>query len=442
MITTLFVAASLLVADPSSAGTRLIYEGTFAATREDSDAATKKFTLDVVVLEAAESKIEAAWVFEESRSASSWTDHFGIWRFDPSNRDVQTTGPALLIEHAEGRTSVDLPPFFFKYTKDLILKDVSWTEGRFHYRVAGQEMRAGRECWVTEVQSPYGHKRTLWIEQKSPLVVAVSETVFLGQGREHKLTLELAKTATLGKDELAATSEALDVWTQLREQLGRKPRSEKSELSAEQIATLKAELPKTIEAAGSGLFAGIAQAAQKDAQAQRGRAGAVAAMRDEIVGKPFGDFKLPDASGKAYSQEDIEGKVIVLHVWEYRDAPLEEPYGQVGYLDFLTRKRADVKVIGLHVDPRLEEEEGRRASIAGVRRLKAFMNLSYPVLLDDGSLLKRLGDPRQAGGSLPLFVVIGKDGKVVEYHAGLYEVKANEGLAELDAVVAKALDAK
>ena len=67
------------------------------------------------------------------------------------------------------------------------------------------------------------------------------------------------------------------------------------------------------------------------------------------------------------------------------------------------------------------------------------MNLSYPILLDDGSLLKRLGDPRQANGKLPLFVVIGKDGKLAEYHAGLYDVKTNEGLAELDAVVGKAL---
>ena len=46
--------------------------------------------------------------------------------------------------------------------------------------------------------------------------------------------------------------------------------------------------------------------------------------------------------------------------------------------------------------------------------------------------MKRLGDPRQGGGKLPLFVVIGKDGKIAEYHAGMYDVKTNEGLAELD----------
>jgi hypothetical protein len=54
---------------------------------------------------------------------------------------------------------------------------------------------------------------------------------------------------------------------------------------------------------------------------------------------------------------------------------------------------------------------------------------------DDGALLKRLGDPRVAGGKLPLFVVVGKDGRVADYHAGLYDVKATEGLEELERIV-------
>ena len=92
-------------------------------------------------------------------------------------------------------------------------------------------------------------------------------------------------------------------------------------------------------------------------------------------------------------------------------------------------------MIGVHVDPRLADEATSRASLAGAKKLKAFMNLSYPIAYDDGSLLKRLGDPRIAGGKLPLFVVVGKDGKVAAYNAGLYDVKATEGLAELERVV-------
>jgi hypothetical protein len=128
----------------------------------------------------------------------------------------------------------------------------------------------------------------------------------------------------------------------------------------------------------------------------------------------------------------------------YRDTPLEEPYGQVGYLDFLLRKRSDkgVQVLGVLVDDKIVDDGARRTAASSARKLKAFMNLSYGILMDDGTVLKQLGDPRPAGSKLPLFVVIGRDGKVVEYHAGLYDVKPEQGLAELDAVVSKAAASK
>ena len=38
---------------------------------------------------------------------------------------------------------------------------------------------------------------------------------------------------------------------------------------------------------------------------------------------------------------------------------------------------------------------------AGIRKLKAFMNLSYPLLLDSGSLIRQFGDPRTSGAGNP-----------------------------------------
>ena len=77
-----------------------------------------------------------------------------------------------------------------------------------------------------------------------------------------------------------------------------------------------------------------------------------------------------------------------------------------------------------------------------VRKLKAFMTLSYPVLLDSGALAKQFGDPRIVGASLPLFVVIGPEAKIVHYHVGPYDVHQDQGLKQLDEVVAKALETK
>lgn len=68
------------------------------------------------------------------------------------------------------------------------------------------------------------------------------------------------------------------------------------------------------------------------------------------------------------------------------------------------------------------------------------MNLSYPLVLDSGVLLKQFGDPRPLGASLPLFVVVGPQGKILHYHVGTYEVHQDQGLKELDQVIGRALE--
>jgi hypothetical protein len=98
-----------------------------------------------------------------------------------------------------------------------------------------------------------------------------------------------------------------------------------------------------------------------------------------------------------------------------------------------------VKVYGVAVDGRLADPAERGQALRGIRKLKAFMNLSYPILLDSGGLIRNFGDPRPAGAELPLFIVIGPDGRIAHYHAGTYTVDRNEGLRELSTAVTKAL---
>ncbi|HRX78715.1 MAG TPA: redoxin domain-containing protein, partial [Pirellulaceae bacterium] len=140
-----------------------------------------------------------------------------------------------------------------------------------------------------------------------------------------------------------------------------------------------------------------------------------------------------------WSQTD--GKVTVLHFWEYRDTPLEEPYGQIAYLDFLFRNRPaeDVVVLGVCANQRLQDPETELKAILSAKKLVAFMNLSYPILADHAGGVRQFGDPRATGAKLPLFVVIGKDGKIVHYHVGTYEVNRDRGLEELEAIVKKAV---
>jgi hypothetical protein len=74
-----------------------------------------------------------------------------------------------------------------------------------------------------------------------------------------------------------------------------------------------------------------------------------------------------------------------------------------------------------------------------MKKLQEFMNLTYDVAVDDGSLLAQFGDPRALGSPLPLWVVIGHDGKVSHYHIGFYNITPDDGLKELDQAVIDAL---
>jgi len=440
-----FLAAVLIAAPPT--GTQLAYQGTLTPVKEDGNPEVKKFAIAYVALAGAPAGGELGWVLSETgRGGWLWLDHFGVVGSGDEMAEGSVT-PALLYLREDGKSIVPLVGPVFTPGPDELARGAAWSARGLDYRVLRETTKGERACWEIEARTAYGHKRTLSVDKDSLVVVALRETVFMGQGQEHRLQLDLTESKTLSEAELRQNAAALDAWSKLREQLGWKSRNLRTELNDQQIATLKAELPKLLGGRGAatgrgfGALDSIAVAAESDAQGQKNRAGAIAALRERAIGQPLGEFKLPELSGKTVVPADLAGKVVVLHFWEYRDTPLEEPYGQTGYLDYLIRRRANasVAIYGVQIEEQLADEQLRRAAASSARKLKAFMNLSYPIVHDDGSLLKRLGDPRQAGGKLPLFVVIGKDGKVAEYHAGMYEVKNNEGLAELDASVGKAL---
>ena len=443
------LSAQLLSADDSlPLGTQLVYRGSMVPVKDDGIPTKKEFELTLVVSDSAADDRPAArgqtllWTLAESgRGSWLWLDHFGAWEVSARTRDDGQSGPALLYVREQGTSVIPLPGLLFAREGE-IARGATWTEGRLEYRVGGAKEIADRKCWEIDVRSPIGHKRTLLVDQNSPLVVAIRETVFIGQGEQHAVALELAEARSLDAAALKSAEAAFAAAIKLRAAVGHKPRSDRSELSNEQLVAIRKELPALAKDAAKTPLETVLAAAQKDLQAQRGRSAAAAALREEIVGKEVGKFALADLAGKSVTHDALADKVTVLHFWPYRDTPLEEPYGQVGYLDFLLRKRAKdpVQIIGVAVDERVADETQRRSVAAAARKFRDFMNLGYPIVLDDGAFLKRFGDPRNAGGKLPVFVVIGKDGKVAEYRAGLYDVTPQEGLAELDKVIGKLLE--
>ena len=439
------VAAQEIAAPAALSGMVLQYQGTMTPARGD-DQRRKQFELSVLVSNASAEGATLYWTLaEQGPGGWSWPDRFGRVELDATWRAAGAGGPVLLYDRGDGKSQVPviLPLATAGVPGQFALgKDAAWEVGKLEHRVVGSEKRGDRQTWRVEARNSYGVKRTLWVDSASPIVAQVRERVVIGQGQEHDLRVELASIRKLEPTELAAAKDGFERLVALRTQLGQEPLDEDVHWNDKQLATLKAEQAAIEKLADAPLIGTLAKAVAQDAKSQRGRAGAIASLREKAIGNALpAEFRLEGIGGATFQRDQAKGKVTILHFWEYRDVPLEEPYGQAGFLDFLNRQRrkAGVEVYGVVVHESAETDTtAKRRSAQAAGRFKAFMNLSYPLLQDDGTVLRMLGDPRVTGEKLPLWVVIGPTGEVLEYHAGYYEVHRDRGLEALDAIVTKA----
>lgn len=440
---------SALLAAPAEAetlraGAHWTFKGGVAQVGEDGEPREPKkvFELTLFVVEAGPQGARLFWQVEENgRGRWAWPERFGELRLD-ARLATEDAGPSLLYDRGDGRTVIPIALPLVALPADAELKESSsWKDGDFRFEVSGSEERGGRQAFPVSVRDNYGPQRRLWIAAGSPLAVGLRQKVFMGMGQEFALTMDLTDARLLDGDELASAQKGYAALVALRGKLSRAPRTEEPELSAADLATVQKELPEVQQAATAGSVVGLVKAARRDLAVQSERAGALEDLAAQHLGKGVPDFELEGLDKAKLTDEDLSGQVTVLHFWEYRDAPLEQPYGQIGYLDFLHRKQRErgAKIFGVASDPRLREAATVEEGVRSAKKLQKFMNLGYPILLDDGRLLKHFGDPRLLGAKLPLFVIIGSDGKIAHYKVGEYEVDRNQGLTELNAVVQELL---
>jgi AhpC/TSA family len=435
--------APLLVSADSSldVGTQLSYRGAVEAQAGDSTKGPKTFDLTLWITSKSENGGEVFWLVDERGNGEfPWPSRFGRAPLD-AGYHTSGLGPALLYDRGEGRSVVNVALPFLVAAEPLAA-GAEFQQGNlaFHVDKAGQA--AERAVWHVSVRDPFGPRRTLAVDQKSPLVVAMSERVTMGRGEEYRLSLELVSSQPLPGDQLAALVGAIERLSAVRDKLNLAAQSQEIDWKSEQLDLLEKELPGVVQSAAGTPLSKLAAAAKRDVALQSGRNDALAHLQTKFDGRAVEEFSVRGLTGESLSLSDLKGQVTVLHFWDYRDEPLKEPYGQVGYLDFMYhhRKEGGLRLYGVAVNGRLGDASTRGAAERSVKKLTAFMNLSYPVLLDSGALLKQFGDPRVLGANLPLFVVIGPDAKIVHYHVGHYEVHQDQGLKELDEVVLKALE--
>lgn len=435
------LSMAFVVAAPSEdivPGTVLAYRGQVRLRQTEGEAAPEKqFDLTLLVAEATEESHDVYWLVEESgRGAWPWVERFGRVTADAIGRDADDRAPSLLYELEDDTAVIPLAIPLVRPPVAAAL-DASWKADKFTYTVTGEGDVEGRAVWNIQVNNAYGTKRRLALAKKNAAVAALVERVFMGMGTEYELSLTLVKTEQLPVDRFDAERRAFDALLELRQTLNRPARTQAAAWSESELAVLAEQIPAVKKAAAETRLARVVEAGERDMARQSDRAGSVDKLVEKFEGQPIEDFEIEGLDRARSYSKDMKGGLTLLHFWEYRDAPLKEPYGQVGYLEFLQErhKSSGLAVYGVAVDSRLADPQSRAEAIRSVRRLKQFMNLTYPILLDEGNLIRQFGDPRTAGAELPLYVLIDGEGRVVEYHVGHYEVDRDAGLKELDAEV-------
>lgn len=429
-------------------GVEVRYSGTLArVTRGAAEQPYKKFTLLAVASRQSDGTKLTYLTDERGGGSWAWPERFGSLELSTKNTPANDATIRLLAEHEGHLNPIAIRQPFFEHADQLTEDgEGDWVSGPFSYEVAeGTKKIKDRECHVVRVSTNNGRKQRLWISTAdNTLLVAAEQQVFMGRGDEFQLKLELETLKPLDAAALAKVQKPFQLLVDLKSQLNRADGETKSELSETQIAAAQKVVDPLQSAAEGTPLAPLAAVISRDVKSQTQRADDVASVSKKFVGQPSPAFELTTLEKKTISSKDLAGKIVVLHFWDYDSDPLTEPYGQVGYLDFLSnkRKRYGIEVIGVATNESFADPAKTTGAFRSVRKLREFMNLGYPIATDDGSLVAKFGDPRKLGAKLPLWVVIDPDGKIAHYHVGFYAIKPDEGLRPLDEAVMKQIKTK
>lgn len=437
----LLALAAMTINAPLSDGaaTEIRYTGTLVQrVRGEANREVKRFAVYSLVRPGKAGQQVAFVVDEQGGGGWAWPERFGQVQLKENGVPDSATRPMLLHTHDETQYPLLLPLPVFEFSNVLAKK--RWSVGRVQYEVAGTDKVDGRTCREVILSNNFGRLGSLLFDEQTGLVVEFERRIFMGQGDQFELELKLAGVKGLTEDQSTAVGRPLDTLIQLQQDLKRPEKHMKPELAQSQIAIAMAVVADLEKQAEETPLSKLASTIRRDTLAQSRRAGDVETLAQKFVGQMAPKLSLTSLKGKPIPATEFAGKTTVLHFWNYQ-GKLAEPYGQVGYLDFLVnqnrKRRIDrhVKVYGIAVDERLSKPAQASASKRAIRQFREFFNLSYDVATDDGSLLRDFGDPRQLDAKLPLWVVIGADGKVAMYKVGFYNIKPEEGLKELETVV-------
>ncbi len=404
--------------------------------------AEKTFRVQVFVVRSSPEAAQAYWVLDENgRGRWHWSRRFGRMELLPQGR-VEGQRPTLLYRY-RGHDYALMLVLPWPELPGPVEAGVQWSDQRLRYQVREPLEPGKQKTWELVASNNYGWQHIWSLDRKTLGVLQVRQRVFLGQGHEHHILTQVIHQGKIPPESYAQLVQGFELLTSLQSKLGPVARASQH-LDSTQLELLREQLPQLERRITAGPLVSLVREARRDLETQSQRTSAVEQLVAQLVGKPMPEFQLTGLGGARLNRQGLQGHVTVLHFWEYRHSPLREPYGQVGYLDFLYHRYRGkgLQLYGIAVNRELAVPARKAQAQRSVRKLAQFMNLSYPVLYDSGELLAQLGDPRRLGAQLPLYVVVGPDGKVIHAHVGFYPVDRFEGLKQLDQIVRRALQQK
>ena len=437
------LACALLAALPADSITEVQYVGQLKQVAGEGVGDLKSFELTCRLLNT-DGQPQMFWsVVETGAGEFAWPERFGLAKFEKNNQHASGQLPRVLQTHNEVPSPVDLPPIVLP-TDEASRIGMEWEHEKTRFVVESEQSVQvsddGKKvaCWVIEMTSHPARQTTLMVDKENLLLLTAEGRLFLGRGDRYQLQMERKSLRSVEGPLADQLTNAFDGLQELQTKLERRVNETTPDLHDNQIQLTTRLLPDLEKSVQKTSLQTLVAVIKKDVQAQTQRDRDLSNLAGKFLGESAPKFTLSDLTGKSVKlAADVDDdQVVVLHFWKYHDEKLTEPYGQVGYLDFLHGKRnkLGVKIYGVAVDERLGTGADHLAK-RGVRKLAEFMNLGYPILLDDGAVLRTYGNPLKNGGSLPLWVVIDPSGSVAHYKIGYYQIKPNRGLEELDAVV-------
>lgn len=420
-------------------GLELQYTGTVASTnRGATGEPVKNFSLHLIETAKTDPALAATYYFvveERGSGRSPWPERFGITSTKENAEQSANNSARIMFRFGTEDYFISLPTF---QHFDQLIEDGNWVDKELTYKVVGSKKIGDSDCWQVLATDQVGRQHTWSINKENHQLVAAAKTFTVGRGDNFRLQIKLTSQDVLDNAAYNQAKKTIDILLKLQENLDRKPGNTDDDLSALQLKEVAAVIDDLKLTTPPKPYQQLIQIISRDLKSQQQRVSDVSQLASQFKKKPAPEFQITTLTGQTIDPlKQHPNSIVVLHFWKYRDTPLKEPYGQIGYLDFLYNKHkaAGVQVYGIAVNPRLADPTLAMAAKRSARKLREFMNLSYPIGLDSGELLKRFGDPRRVDAQLPLWVVIAPDGKIVEYHAGTYNINPVEGLKHLDLLI-------